>query len=137
MEALRKAPVPRVAIIEGRRTAIFERRPPLPARLDVLLAGLRVYPLRITGWRSTCSDQDHRLLPFADGRYRCPDSVLRDLQLRMCRDCEAVEVRDVSLDDTSAYDPAGRGVAARRTLRRKNHVIGWYSGARRGQRQYR
>lgn len=130
---------PRVTMIEGRRTLVIERTPPLPRRLDALLAGLRVYPLRITGWRSACSEQEHRLVLFAEGSYPCPDGIRRDLRLRMCRDCESVEVRDVSFDDPADHDPRGRGVAftVRRPLRRINQVIGWYSGARRNQRQYR
>ena len=127
MQPIRTSP-PRVVTIEGRRTLVVERRPPLPAYLPDLLRSLRVYPLRITGWRSSCSDQDHRLVPFADGRHRCTDGVVRDLRLRMCSHCESVEVRDVSVDRVP-----GLGVVR---LTRKDHVIGWYSGARRNQRQY-
>ena len=119
---------PRVTTIEGRPTLVIERRPPLPARLDALLASLTVYPVHISGWRSACSDQSHRLLLFAEGRYRCLDGVVRDLRLRMCLDCEAVEVRDVSVDRLP-------GLRVSR-LTRRDHVIGWYSGARRGQRKY-
>lgn len=122
--------LPRVEVIEGRRVLVTERRPPLPPRLDVLLAGLRVMPIRITGWRSTCSDQDHRLALLADGAYRCLDGVRRDLRVFMCRDCEAVCVRDVSVDRLSGL-PLGRLAP-----RRRDHVLGWYSGARRNQRQY-
>jgi hypothetical protein len=127
---------PRVAVIEGRRTLIVERRPPLPSRLDQLLASptIRVLPVRVTGWRPDCDRQDHRLVPFAFGTFNG-----RELDLTICRDCEAVCVRDVSVDDLRRYDPEGRGPArpSSRPLRRRNLVLGWYSGARRNQREYR
>lgn len=121
-------PAPRVVTIEGRRTLVVERRPPLPPRLDALLAGLRVFPIRITGWRGECSAQDHRLKLIADGSYPCLDGIRRDLRVYQCADCEAVCVRDVSLDRLP-------GLASRR-LARRNHVLGWYSGSRKNQRVY-
>lgn len=121
----------RVTVIEGRRTLVVERRPPLPRRLGDLLARLRVYPVRISGWRSTCSDQDHRLVPLADGSFLCFDGIRRDLRVLICADCEAAQVRDVSVDRLPGL-PTGRLAARRRDV-----IIGWYSGARRGQRIYR
>jgi len=121
---------PRIAVIEGRRTLVVERRPPLPSRAGELLARLRVYPVRVTGWRSACSDQDHRLVPLADGSYLCTDGIRRDLRLRVCADCEAIEVRDVTVDVLPGLS------AGRLAPRRRDAVIGWYSGARRGQRVY-
>lgn len=123
-------PQPRVAIIEGRRTLIVERRPPLPARLGDLLARLRVYPIRVTGWRSECSDQEHRLVPLADGSYLCPDGIRRDVRVLICRDCEAACVRDVTVDRLPGL------ITGRLAPRRRDHVLGWYSGARRNQRTY-
>lgn len=121
---------PRVAVIEGRPTLITERRPPLPPRLGDLLARLRVYPLRIAGWRSECSQQDHRLVPLADGSYLCSDGIRRELRVLICADCEAACVRDVTVDSLPGLRPG------RHAPRRRDHVIGWYSGARRNQRTY-
>jgi hypothetical protein len=120
----------RVTVIEGRQTLVVERRPPLPPRLGDLLARLRVYPVRIRGWRSSCSDQDHRMVPLADGSFLCYDGVRRDLRVSICADCEAACVRDVSVDRLVGL-PTGRHAP-----RRRDGVIGWYSGARRNQRTY-
>ncbi len=135
------APEPRVAVIEGRRALVIERRPPLPGRLGELLARLRVYPVRVSGWRSTCSDQDHRLVPLADGSFLCTDGIRRDLRVLICADCEAAQVRDVSIDVLRFTDRrTGRmevgDLRSSRPARRKDAVIGWYSGARRNQRTY-
>ena len=134
-------PPPRVMTIDGQKVMEFVRRPPLPQSLGRLLAapGMRVLPIRITGWRSACGREEHRLLPFAEGTYAGPDGIRRDLRLQMCADCESVCVRDVSLDSLAALDPTGRGPRrpSRLALRRRDHVLGWYTGARRNQRQYR
>lgn len=128
-------------VIEGRTVLVIERRPPLPARLEALLQapGMRVYPVRITGWRPDCGREEHRLVIVAEGRHRGPDGVVRDLRVQMCADCESVCVRDVSFDSLAAYDPLGRGTVRPSSLapRRRDHVLGWYTGARRNQRQYR
>ena len=125
---------PRVATIEGHKVLVVERHPPLPATLDVLLARMTITlraPIRITGWRATCSDQDHRLVLFAEGRYRGSDGVLRDLRLMQCADCESVCLRDITHDRLAGLPKSSLAV------RRRDHVLGWYSGARRNQRQYR
>lgn len=125
---------PRVTVIEGHRVLVVDRRPPLPQTLAALLAGMRVTfrtttPIR--GTRPACqSEQDHRLHPFVEGRHVGTDAVARDLRLLMCADCESVCVRDISLDTLSRL-PTGR-----LSPRRRDHVIGWYSGARRNQRTY-
>lgn len=133
-------PAPRM-VIDGQVVAVFARKPPLPQKLDALLAspGMRVFPIRITGWRSDCGRELHRLLVIAEGWYRGPDGVRRDLRVQMCADCESVCVRDVSFDTLATYDPTGRGPRrpSRLAPRRRDHVLGWYSGARRNQRQYR
>jgi hypothetical protein len=122
----------KVLIIEGRRVAVFDRRPPLPPRLDVLLTApeMRVFPVKITGWRSQCSEQEHRLYPVAEGPYQCHDGQRRDLRVLMCADCESVCVRDVSLDMLPVR-------AGRRGFARRDRVMGWYSGSRRNRREYR
>lgn len=143
---------PRVTVIEGRRVAVFERTPPLPPALQLLLEGgrdatgrpwqpLRVSmrrPLRLAGATSACLGDDHRLAPWLDGFHVGSDGQTRSLHLDACQDCGAVAVRDTSFDTLERLDP-GRGSAhpARRPPLRKSHVIGWYSGARPGNREYR
>ena len=132
---------PRRMVIDGQTVLVIERRPPLPRRLESLLQspGMRVFPIRITGWRADCGREEHRLLIVAEGWYIGPDEVRRELRVQMCADCESVCVRDVSLDTLATYDPGGRGSLrpSRLAPRRRDHVLGWYSGARRNQRMYR
>jgi hypothetical protein len=143
---------PRVAVIEGRKVAVFERTPPLPDTLDLLLNGgrdaagrvwqaLRVSmrrPLKLAGARSECLREDHRLVPWLDGFHAGSDGLSRSIHLDACADCGSVCVRDTSFDTLDRLDP-GRGEArpARRPPLRKDHVIGWYTGARPNQREYR
>lgn len=126
---------PRVTMIEGRTVLIVERRPPLQSSLEALRRAMKVtleVPLRRTGARGACvSEQDHRLIRFLEGRHVGLDGVVRDLQLFMCADCEAVCVRDVSIDRLARL-PTGS-----QPLRRRDHVIGWYTGGRPRQREYR
>lgn len=147
------APEPRVAVIEGRKALIIERHPPLPPSLQLLLEGgrdgtgrywppMRVFQRRIlhlAGARSACLAEDHRLAPWLDGFHVGSDGLTRSLHLDACQDCGSVCVRDSSFDTLERLDPAGRGEAlsARRPPRRKDHVIGWYSGARPANREYR
>jgi hypothetical protein len=124
-----------VLVIEGRRTLVVQRRPPLPSTLDGLRRSMRIaWETTITrrGARVACiSDQDHRLFRFCEGRHVGTDGVIRDLRLLMCADCEAVCVRDVSVDRLPGL-PTGRLLPRRRDL-----VLGWYSGSRPNERQYR
>jgi hypothetical protein len=126
---------PRVTMIEGRTVLIVERRPPLQATLEGLRRAMHVYfesRLTRSGARKTClSEQDHRLVRFLEGRHTGLDGIVRDLRLFMCADCEAVCVRDVS-QDRLARLPTGS-----QPLRRRNHILGWYTGARPRQREYR
>jgi len=123
---------PRVTVIEGRRVLVVDRTPPLPARLDLLLGTMRVTwrsAVKVLGTRSACeSEQSHRLTRFVEGRHVGTDGVVRDLRLLMCVDCESVCVRDITTD----LLPTAR----RRPAQRRDHVLGWYSGARRNQRTY-
>lgn len=125
-------PESRVAVIEGRRVLVVERRPPLPPTLEGLRRAMTVtWETRVTiqGARSECvSDQDHRLFPVIMGRYVDLRGIVRDLRLSMCQDCEAVEVRDISYDRLPT--------PTRQFPRRRDHVIGWYSGTRRNRRTY-
>jgi hypothetical protein len=147
------APEPRVVTIEGRKVLITERRPPLPPSLQLLLEGgrdatgrywapLRVLkrrPLQFAGARSACLAEDHRLIDWLDGFHVGSDGFTRSLHLAACEDCGSVCVRDASFDTLERLDPQGRGEAlsVRRPPRRKDHVIGWYSGARPANREYR
>ena len=138
------ARAPRVTTIEGHRVLVVERRPPLPPTLALLLEGgrdaagrrwgpVRVAsrdPLAIAGARQACLEQEHRLRRWVEGFHTGSDGVVRFLSLQACADCGAVCVRDRSFDGLDQL-PAGR-----RPLRRRDHVLGWYSGARRNQRVY-
>ena len=134
----------RVTTIEGRRTLVVERVPPIPDHLQLLLEGgrdaahrpwkaMRVrrrYPLLLGGTRADCGAQDHRLTRWLDGIHVGSDGRTRDLRLLCCQDCGSVCVRDVTLDWLPGLSTGGQG------LRRRDHVIGWYSGSRRGARTY-
>ena len=136
-------PDPRVVTIEGRRTLVIERTPPLPTTLKLLLEGgrdarglwppIRLVvrrPLRLTGTRPDCGQQDHRLADWLEGFHTGSDGIARYLRILACQDCGAVCVRDASVDHLPGLPTGGR------PLRRKDHVIAWYSGARRSQRTY-
>lgn len=132
---------PRIATIDGRKVLVFDRPSPLPPTLSGLLAQLRVtarWDVRPTGARASCEvpevvggvPRDHRLVRFREGRHVGLDGAVRDLRLLMCADCETVCVRDVSIDWLA-------GLRAGRLLpRRRDHVLGWYTGARPRQRVY-
>jgi hypothetical protein len=128
-------PESRVATIEGQRTFVVERRPPLQPKLDGLIGALVPTTYRadfgLTGAALSCSLRDHRFRRFREGRHVGLDGVVRDLALQMCTDCGAVCVRDVSFDRLPGLR-IGRGGPRRRDL-----VLGWYSGARPNQREYR
>jgi hypothetical protein len=135
---------PRVTTIEGRRVLVVERTRVLPDQLAVLLNGGRDGtgrlwpPLRVAfrrrltlgGARSECLSEDHRFTDWLEGFHNGSDGLVRYLHLDVCADCGAVCVRDASVDTLPGLP------AARRAPRRKSNVIGWYSGARPGQRQY-
>lgn len=132
---------PRIVHVDGHPVLVFERPTPIPATLDGLLAHLRVTfraEIRPTGARRSCEvpdvvggvARDHRLVRFREGRHIGLDGVVRDLRLLMCADCETVCVRDISIDRMERL-PTGRLAA-----RRRDSVIGWYTGARPNQRTY-
>lgn len=127
---------PRVAIIEGQQTLIVERRPPLQGKLDGLLAALThisvANDIRPAGTRRACEvDRDHRFGVLRQGRHVGLDGIVRDLRVLMCLDCGAVQVRDVSLDALPGLPTGGQA------LRRRDAVLGWYSGKRIAGREYR
>ena len=91
----------------------------LPSNLDALLrlisSGL-VYPVPVRGARTACTaTETHDMRKWVTGTLNG-----RDVRLNKCADCEAVEVRDVSLDLA-----IGSTRLSRRPL---NRLLGWYSG---------
>lgn len=140
---------PRRIQIDGQTLLMFDQPSPLPPSLPALLARLRVTfraDVRPTGARQSCEvaeaddrgvARDHRLVRFREGRWMGPDGVVRDLRLLMCADCEAVCVRDISIDRIEDLDPTGMCRLGRRAPQRRNKVLGWYTGARPRQREYR
>lgn len=126
---------PNTMVIEGRQVTVVGRRPPIQQRLDQLLAALFAISVRndITprGTSAECEVwRTHRFAVLREGRHLGLDGVIRDLRIEMCTNCGAACVRDVSYDRLSGLKP-GRGGPARRDL-----ILGWYSGARRANRQY-
>jgi len=127
-------------VIEGRRTVVSTVDFGLPQKMTELLAQLVVVTLRAdlrpTGARQACTVlREHRLRPIRIGRWIPRSGVRRgevlDVRISMCADCGAVQVRDVSLDLVPGARVGSGGP------RRRDHVIGWYSGARPNQREYR
>lgn len=142
----------RVITLPEGRVRVYERQPPIPPTLALLLEGGRDrtgrpwLPLRVVtrnslhlrGARSECVREDHRLTTWVEGFQTGSDGVARFLLLQACADCGAVCVRDRSFDSLDQHDPQRRGSArpSRLAPRRRNHVLGWYTGARPRQRQY-
>lgn len=129
------APV-RTMVIEGQRVQVVERTPPIPRKLDELVAQLfgviRSEDIRPTGASAQCERlREHRMGVLREARHFGSDRVLRDVRVEMCRDCGAVCVRDISYDRLDGLTPGRRGPV------RRDHIIGWYSGARRNRREYR
>lgn len=129
----------RFETIDGRTVAVFERRRPIPPRLELLLEGgegwkpLRVInrtPLRLGGASAACALDDHAMSAWVEGFHVGSDAIVRHLRLLACSDCGAVCVRDISIDALPGARPS------RLAPRRKDHVIGWYSGARPRQRVF-
>lgn len=120
--------------IEGQTVAVVERTPPLPRKLSSLLSALTDVAvrndIRPAGATRSCDARIHAFGTLAQGRYTGPDRVLRDLRIQMCRDCGAACVRDISFDVLDGV-PIGSTGARRRDL-----VLGWYTGGRPAGRQY-
>jgi hypothetical protein len=129
-----QAYAPRFETIEGQRTLVVKRTPPIPPTLDALLGQLRfavAYDVRPGGTSRQCEVlREHRFQAFREGRHVGTDGIVRDLRLLMCADCSAVCVRDVSIDRLAGLPTGGRGLA------RRDLVLGWYSGKRRNGRTH-
>jgi hypothetical protein len=113
---------PRIVRIADGVIAQVVERSVLPPRLDALLAalrGARSVPVLVLGTRRACTDESHAYAAWVTGVYGP-----RELQLSRCTFCGAVEVRDVSYDILPGLK-AGRGGP-----RRRDDVLGWYSGSR-------
>lgn len=129
-------PTRRLEMIEGKRTVVVDRRPPLQPSLDRLIAALYSVTVREDivprGASIRCeAERTHRFGTLREGKHVGLDAVVRDLRLEMCRDCGAVCVRDISFDRLDGL-PVGR-----RGPRRRDLVLGWYTGKRRAGREFR
>lgn len=115
-------------VADGVMAQVIQRQSPLPSKLEPLLSGMRVTAqtnVRLFGARRACTDAEHQFAPWRSGIY-----AGLELQLALCPFCGVVEVRDVSLDLLP-------GVSAGRSgPRRRNDVLGWYSGQRQAKRTY-
>ena len=125
----------RIETIEGTRTLVVERRPPLPQKFPDLLGQLRDVTYRddiVPGGMSiACQLREHRFRRFREGRHIGTDAVVRDVAIEMCADCGGTRVFDVSVDRLPGLTPGKRGPARRKAL------LGFYSGARRNGREFR
>lgn len=118
----------RVTMIEGRPVQIVPRTTGLPATFDLLLEGLQVVARKqvvIRGWRRECDEQDHEFAPWLLGFYGG-----RQLTIGTCVFCETAEVRDISIDRLAGVS------AGRLAPRRRNDLLGWYTGKRQAGRIY-
>jgi hypothetical protein len=126
-------------VAHGVTAAVYERPRPIPARLELLLQGgegwrpLRVIsrrPLYLGGAAMSCATDDHRMRDWLEGFHTGSDAIVRHLKLLACADCGAVCVRDASVDNLPGLRPG------RLAPRRRDRVIGWYTGSRPRQRVY-
>jgi hypothetical protein len=131
-----------IEVIEGQRTQVAPNVSGLPAKMPDLLAQLTHVTFRddftLAGARSACDVlREHRFRRFREGRWFARAGLRRgevlDLRLAMCQDCGAVRVTDVSYD--VSFD-GERIPLGRRGPNRRNHILGWYSGARPNQRTF-
>jgi hypothetical protein len=117
-----------VRVADGLYAEVLDRTSPLPRRLQPLLNGLTVmrrWKVVVAGTRRACTDAEHALQPWLRGVYR-----QLELRLAMCSFCGVVEVRDISLDLLPDL------VVGRGGPRRRDELLGWYSGRRPGGRTY-
>jgi hypothetical protein len=126
---------PRTTTIEGRTVLVVERTPPLQANLDGLLRSMfavtRREDIRPTGAAAQCERANlHRWAVLREGRHYGLDRTLRDISVEMCRDCGSVMVRDVSFDRLPGLRVGASGA------RRRNVILGWYTGQRAAGRTY-
>jgi hypothetical protein len=124
-----------IRTVEGVPTLVIDTTPPLPQKLPQLLGemfGVTVrQDIHPSGASNACEMwRTHRFDVIREGRHLGRDRVLRDLRIQMCLDCGAVCVRDISYDRLDGLPAGGKGPS------RRDHVLGWYSGARRNQRSH-
>lgn len=132
-------PTRHLEMIEGQKTLVVDRRPPLQPSLDRLLAAIYMVTqredIRPAGARLECEvERTHRMAVLREGRHVGLDGLVRDLRVEMCRDCGACCVRDISFQTSVGGERVPRG---RKPPQRGDIVIGWYSGARRRQREFK
>ena len=132
-------PTRRLEMIEGRKVLVVDRRPPLQPSLDRLLHAIysvtKREDIRPGGARIQCEAlRTHRFGVLREGKHVGLDGLVRDLRVEMCRDCGAACVRDISVQTSVDGERVPRGD---RLPKRGDQVLGWYSGGRRRQREYR
>lgn len=124
-------------IIDGQRAVVIRQAKPVPQKLTELLDAMFAVTYRddiVPGGMSTACDlRNHRWKRFREGRHLGLDGIVRDVALRMCADCGAVDVRDISFQtslDGERVPLGGRGP------NRIDAHIAFYTGARRRGRTY-
>lgn len=137
-----------VSVGDGQRARFQPAPSVLPPSLGMflrLMVARQRWQLPALGYRPDCGEGHHRLAKWLQGVYGT-----REVLVSRCLDCETVEVRDVSLDrgqsfvdDTSTSlvrPPHVEAVVSRlpigAALRRRNLLLGWYSGKRAAGRVY-
>jgi hypothetical protein len=118
-----------IRLSEGVYAQVVERTTSLPRRLEPLLSGLRVtrrhgHPV-VLGTRLACTNAEHPFSPWLEGIY-----AGLELRLALCPYCGVVEVRDASLDILPDVKAGHSGP------RRRDDLLGWYSGQRPAGRTY-
>lgn len=142
-------------VADGVRAQVVRRPALLPAHLSTsahegrgascpcqpLLEQLTILqqrPVSPRGSSEACRREEHSLELLRTAVWPSAPAALLlqahrgrvELMLTMCRDCGAVEVRDVSY-----HHPAGLRLGAL-APRRRSEVLGWYAGSRPGGRVY-
>lgn len=160
---------PIVQSIEGRRTIVIDSKTNLPRSMPDLLRAMDRFgftfsdDFTLAGTRPACETlRVHRFRRFREGRWWNPSAfpivigkdgdTLRTvtvpagvtfLDLRMCEDCGAVMVRDVTphapmgARPARLFNPTTGETRVAPAIGHRDLVIGWYSGARRNGREYR
>ena len=98
----------------------------LPPRLDQLLSRLHTqtrHSVVVLGWSRLCAHGEHQFEAWIEGVWQS-----RALRLLLCKACETVEVRDVSLDRIAGVS------SGRLPLKHRDLLLGWYTGNARNSR---
>lgn len=134
--------------VEGRKAVVRPTGSGLPRKLDELLRQMATFgfsyiaDIRPAGARTACTQlREHRFQRFREGRWFARDGIRRgeilDLRLLMCADCGAVQVRDISIDVLDTIQNRQKRPAALDRLKRRDHILDYYSGSRPRGREYK